>query len=386
MKKDNALIIAACFSGIGICYGLQYSFSIFFVEITKYFHCSKGAGSLIFSITLLIYGLYSPVISILTNRFGGRKIFKIAGLLIITGLLSSSFATNIFQLYFTIGIVTAIGMNSVGFVPAVIILTNSFKEQRGMALGIATTGVGIGAIIFSILSKFLINIFSWQQALIILGTLSFIVVFGMSFFLPNSTNKNSINFDFSFFKQKEFWFIQGGMACGAMTSQSIMLHVVSCFLDKGAKETLAVLSVSIIAVAGSIGKILWGALSDFFKPIYLYIFSCFIIMIGLFLLLLSDTPIHTYVVILFPILFGIGYGAFAPLFPVLAYEVFKEKFANVLGFLTMANGIGSFFSTFLMGYFFDITGNYNLSLKFLMFLISMSILLFSLAFKLHKSI
>jgi len=64
--------------------------------------------------------------------------------------------------------------------------------------------------------------------------------------------------------------------------------------------------------------------------------------------------------------------------------VFKEDFGNVIGLLTMANGIGAFFSTYLMGYFYELKGNYNLSLIFLIFLISLSVILFLLAFRANK--
>ena len=222
--------------------------------------------------------------------------------------------------------------------------------------------------------------FGWQLALAILGVIAGILVFLFSFFLPESPNIHSFKFDFSIFKNKEFWFIQSGMTFGAMTAQGVMLHIVACFLDKGASKNIAALSISIIGLVGSVGKIFWGYLTEFCKPIKLYITACIIIIIAFFLILYSGLPISNYSVVLFSILFGLGYGSFAPLFPTLAISKFKDNFGNIMGFLATGNGVGAFFSTYLLGYIYDKTGNYNLAFYFLISFVIISSFSFFLAF------
>ena len=378
-KKEELFTIFACFWGIGICYGIQYSFGIFFVEITNYFHSTKAASSLIFSISLLIYGLYNPVVGILVNRFGGRKIFKIASFIIFTGLASSYFASTMKQLYFTLGIITAIGINSVGFIPITIIISNNFPKRKGFALGIATTGVGAGATFISIFSEFLISKFSWQLALIYLGLFASISVFTVSFFLPKSPKKRDFKFNFNILTNKDFYLIQAGMAFGAMTTQGIMLHIVAFFMEKGIVRSFAAITISIIALVGSFGKIFWGYLADFIKPIKLYSFACCLILISF--ALIQFFKVNIFIAIIFSILFGIGYGSFAPLFPTLAFEKFKENFGNTMGLLAMGNGIGAFFSTFFLGYLHDIYHSYTFAIYFLMIIISLSLLSYIVAFK-----
>jgi MFS family permease len=378
-KKEELLTIFACFWGIGICYGIQYSFSIFFVEISSFFNSTKAASSLIFSLSLLIYGLYNPVIGILINRFGGRKIFKIASFVIFTGLAASCFANTIKQLYFTLGIITAIGINSVGFIPITIIISNNFPKRKGFALGIATTGVGAGAFIISILSKFLIDRFTWQIALLYLGIFSSVSIFSVSFFLPKTPKTHTLKFNFQILKHKNFYLILSGMALGAMTTQGIMLHIVAFFIEKGIDKSFAAVTISIIALCGSFGKIFWGYLADFVKPIKLYFFACIIILISFFIIQFLN--INLFITILFSVLFGLGYGSFAPLFPTLAFEKFKENFGNTMGFLAMGNGIGAFFSTFLLGFLHDIYHSYTVSIYFLILMITLSLISYIYAFK-----
>ncbi len=380
-NRKELLMIVACFSGIGICYGLQYSFSIFFVEITGYFHSTKANASLIFSLTLLIYGLYAPFIGILTNKFGGRYIFKIGAFIILAGLLLSSFAKNIYQLYLTLGVISALGINSVGFVPVTIIITNNFKEKRGLAIGIATTGVGVGAIIIGSASRLLIECFNWKIALAILSVTSFTILLFVSNFLPLVPREKKFKIDFRFLREKDFWLIQGGMTCGALTVQTIMLHIVACFINKGASLKTSAFSILLIAFIGSLGKILWGFLADFFKPVTLYFFACSLILTSLYLLLRVKIPASFNSVMIFSLLFGMGYGAFAPLFPTLVFEKFKDDFGNIMGLLITGNGIGAFLGTYIAGYLYDLNGNYNTAIIMLMSVVALSMLFFAVAFK-----
>ena len=76
-----------------------------------------------------------------------------------------------------------------------------------------------------------------------------------------------------------------------------------------------------------------------------------------------------------------GYGAFAPLFPTLVFEKFKDDFGNIMGLLITGNGIGAFFGTYIAGYLYDLNGNYNTAIIMLMFVVALSMLFFSVAFK-----
>ncbi len=389
-SKKELSIITACFCGIGICFGLQYSFSIFFVELSRYFNASKSTTSIIFSLTLLIYGIYSPIVGLLVNKFGGRKIFQFASIVLFTGLFLSSRAKDIHYLYFSLGIITAIGMNSIGFIPVSIIISNNFIDKKGFALGISTTGVGVGAAVISIISKYLISTLSWQKTFFIFSILFGTTVFLLSFMLPKikprkikKPDKTKIvKFFKKFLKNKNFWFLQLGMTFGAMTSQSLMLYLVAYLIARGVNEHISTIAISIIGIFGSLGKIFWGYLSDLFNPFILFFISATIVIISLTVIIFSGTPISPIIVIAFAVMYGLGYGSFAPLFPGMAYQKFPGKtFGDVLGFIVMGNGIGACLSTYLIGVIIDKTSNYNLAFLTLLVFISISFISFFISFK-----
>ena len=381
LSRKQILIILICFCAIGICFGLQYSFSLFFVAISKYFHKTKSTTSIIFSLTLLVYGLSSPILGYFVTKYGGRKIFRIGAILLCIGLISSFFSTTIYTLYFTLGLITASGMNCVGYIPVSIIIMRNFTSHKGLALGIATTGVGAGAAFFSFLTKYLLTHYNFKVAFLIYGISLPLIIFILSFYLPKLKPTNtSFRLNLQNIKNKIFIFLQLGTTFGAMTSQTLMLYIVSYLLNKGISFTVSTVAVALIGIFGSIGKILWGHLSDKYNPFKLYFFIYFLILTSLILVILKAK-----FVLIFAVLFGLGYGSFAPLFPAMIYNIFPgEKFGHTMGLVITGNGIGSCFSIWFLGFLYDKFKNFDLCFTMLILFITISTISFYIAYKLKK--
>ncbi len=374
-------LIFICFCAIGICFGLQYSFSLFFVAISKYFHTTKATTSIIFSLTLLIYGLSSPILGYFVTKYGGRKTFQIGSGLLAIGLISSYFSTKIYHLYLTLGIVTASGMNCVGYIPVSIIIMKNFTSHKGLALGIATTGVGAGAAFFSFLTKYLLTQYNFKIAFLFYGIFLPLIIFILSLSLPKLKPINtSFKLNLKNIKNKIFIFLQFGTTFGAMTSQTLMLYIVSFLLNKGITFTMSTVAVALIGIFGSIGKILWGHLSDKYNPFKLFFITYFLIFTSLILVILKPE-----FVIIFAILFGFGYGSFAPLFPAMIYNKFPgDKFGHTMGLVITGNGIGSCFSIWFLGFLYDKLKNFDLCFSLLIVFITISASSFYTAYKLKK--
>ena len=62
---------------------------------------------------------------------------------------------------------------------------------------------------------------------------------------------------------------------------------------------------------------------------------------------------------LFAVLFAMGYGVSAPLWPIITYDLFAgPHFGSVYGFISLFAGWGSAMGVWLGGYVFDLTGSY----------------------------
>lgn len=64
---------------VAIAYSMRYSFSVFYKAIIDEFGWSRAETAAAFSVSLLVYGLSSPVVGTLADRLGPRKVCLVSG-------------------------------------------------------------------------------------------------------------------------------------------------------------------------------------------------------------------------------------------------------------------------------------------------------------------
>ena len=167
---------------INIIYdGCSYSFGIFFTKLLKHFGDTKSntawIGSLFFSVPLLC----GPVASFLTGKFGYRKTTMMGGIIASTGFSVGAFSNSISLLCITYGLIAGFGM-SLPYFNSIVVEAVYFKKRRALATGIAESGAGVGTVIFAPLTNYLISVYGWRGALLIIGAIvANIVVCGALF-------------------------------------------------------------------------------------------------------------------------------------------------------------------------------------------------------------
>ena len=98
-------MVAAVFSITFLSLGTTYSLGIFFNAFIAKFHCSKSEISAIASIAFCLQCFLGPVVSVWEQKYSTKHITAVGSVLVATAFIASSFAQNIYQLYFTLGIV-----------------------------------------------------------------------------------------------------------------------------------------------------------------------------------------------------------------------------------------------------------------------------------------
>lgn len=121
-------------------------------------------GGLEFGVALVI----SPGVTILTREFG-RKLVMISGVLMMSGgYIAASFASQIWQLYLTQGVLVGLGIGFM-FIPGIAVLPQWFLKRRSLAGGIASAGSGFAGLAFSLGTDAMIRQISLAWALRITG-------------------------------------------------------------------------------------------------------------------------------------------------------------------------------------------------------------------------
>ncbi|CAL4105294.1 unnamed protein product, partial [Meganyctiphanes norvegica] len=173
------VVVAASFMVHCIADGVTMSFGVIFVEFLDYFQEGKSLTSWIGSLFMSIPLLAGPLASLLTDRYGCKKVTIIGAIVASFGFFISAFANNIPVLLITVGVITGLGL-AVCYVAGIVIVAFYFEKKRSLATGIAVAGSGIGTFVFAPLIQYFIDNFGWRLTLIFLsGIFLNMVVSGM---------------------------------------------------------------------------------------------------------------------------------------------------------------------------------------------------------------
>jgi MFS family permease len=158
------VIVAVTFVTMAIGVTARTSFSLLFPPIVEEFGWERGATAGAFSFGFLVSGVLSPLIGRMMDRFGPRAVMELGVVLMASGLLLAPLTTQIWHLYLTIGMLVGGGSICLGYSGQSLFLPNWFVRKRGLAIGIAFAGVGIGSIIMLPLVQLVIERTGWRTA------------------------------------------------------------------------------------------------------------------------------------------------------------------------------------------------------------------------------
>src|SRR5438552_9774082 len=102
---------------LGVAFGLMFSFSVFLVPLLEEFHWSRGVAAGAFSLSAIVQGVLSPVVGMLVDRMGPRRVMLAGAAILGVGCLASAAIATLWQLYLVVGVITAVGVCTVGWIP-----------------------------------------------------------------------------------------------------------------------------------------------------------------------------------------------------------------------------------------------------------------------------
>src|SRR6202163_4028234 len=188
------LVVAAAFAVTFFGFGCAYTFSAFVEELQRDFGASRGSVSLVFSLAGFLYFGLGIVSGPLADPCGPRR-FAVAGMLLTgLGLMAASAARSLPEVYATYGLGVGLGVGC-AYVPAIGAVQRWFVRRRGLASGLAVSGIGIGTLVMPPLASFLIATLGWRNAYLVLGALAAIVGAGMALMIENDPGARGLGPD-----------------------------------------------------------------------------------------------------------------------------------------------------------------------------------------------
>ncbi len=358
--------------------GVLYTFGVFFEPILSDFGWSRAVTSAASSIGI---GLELPIAIIagrLTDKFGPRVVLTICGLSWGFGFLLLSRAETVWQLYLFYGLGVGLGMG-LYWSPVISLIPRWFVKRRALMMGIVTSGIGVGQLIFPPLANWLIVTYGWRNSFIIIGSIALIIIVISAQFLknmPGSTlpdGDNQVkqeNSEDSVIKTtgftlteamhtRQFWMFEVMFFSWFFSLAVAMVHSVIHAIGIGMSVTSSAFILSIIGITGIFSRLVFGRLADVtgLKPV---VMISYILMTLCFLwLLVAGEPWMLY---LFAAVYGIAYGVVETLQSTILADLFGVKFLGTIsGMSTAIGGIGWIVGPALAGYIFDVRGSYQIA-------------------------
>jgi MFS family permease len=376
-------IAALAFITLGFSRGINSSFGVFYVALLDAFGWSRAITAGVFSVVLIVDACISPIVGHLLDRFGPKKIVGAGCVLLAAGLLLSSRIQSLWEFYIFFGLVSALGLSFMGMVPHVVLISEWFSSRRASALGVVYAGTGVGILLIAPSTEWLISNWGWERAL---QTLALVVVV---FLLPlvlisfrsgpygeehGEDNKAGNRWTAKLALQSaQFWLIFFARIFAAGGTTVIVTHQVAHVVDIGYSRLYAATIFGLMGMTSTAGRMVFGYVADLFSKQGAYTLNILTTLVGVAALMMARDPSQPWLLYVYVIFFGIGFGSRAVIFSALSADIFSGKgFGAIFGYSVISVGVGGALGSWFGGFFYDISGSYLVS-----FVLSTLVLLLS---------
>ena len=364
---------------------LIYSFGIIIAPYGEAFGVSRQTLMLGSTVLSLSTNLISPFAGERVDRWSIRSLMTLGILMLGAGFVALSQVTAMWQVLATFALILPAGNLLLGQMTSSALMTQWFQQLRGRALGISAIGTSIGGFFIPPLVAALSEQFEWRHAYAALGVGLVVVGFPLirsvivdrpeqiGLVPDGATNGDTQSVrtqslpgepDYSF-KQilgtGRFWCIT--VAIGLVLSVFIGLlgNMVLHATDQGASTTKAAALMSIIAVCGVVGKILFGILADK-VPLRAALWLAMGLMAGALIVMLSVSGYAGLAAGC--VLLGFAAGGQLPVWGAMVAKGFgRRSFGRALGIMNPAMMPITLVGPPLAGRIFDRTGSYDLAFQ-----------------------
>jgi MFS family permease len=370
--RNRWWVVVACLIALIVNGGavIIFTFAVFLKPISAEIGWSRGALGGALALATTSTAVMLPLVGRLIDRWGVRPVLLPGAVLFALATAAMSLLDGspviLFGLYAVFGLL-ATTTTPMGYSKAV---ASWFDKQRGLALGIAMAGVGLGTAIVPALSGRFIEAFGWRMAWVALAIFIFVLsvpaiaLFVKEPFKADRAKRLTLNRLLPGLTIKEaalgtrsFWSLTFAFLLTAGAVNGTLAHVVALLTDHGVPAGQATATLAAAGLAIIVGRVLAGYCMDRFNGPYTAALFFTLPFVGILLLLGGGGGATPFVG---AILCGLGVGAEVDFmgFFVSRYfglRAFGEIYSYMFALVAIASGVGPA----LMGLVFDRAHSYT---------------------------
>ncbi len=349
IKRERLIILFGAIL-MQVCIGAIYSWTLFNEALHTEFHWEISDILITYSLTIFVFALTTIFSGRLLDKFGAKIIGTIGGILYGAGVMLTSTADTLPELYLFYGVIAGIGVGFVYVCPLTTCI-KWFPNKKGLVTGIVIGAFGIGSLVFKgIIQSSILN-YGISETFLRLGIIYLIVSVTGARLLKepkickkteaiNSRGKKIYTVR-TMMKTPNFyliWFsyffacIGGLLIIGSAMEIGLELAHISFKQAAG--------SVAIIAIFNASGRLFWGMISDHIgckqSAILMFIFT------ALALFILSFIPLSQSLFYILIAAITFCFGGFLVIYPTITSEYFgMTNLGRNYGVVYQAYGIAA---------------------------------------------
>jgi sugar phosphate permease len=375
------VVLAVCFVDLFVNYSARLGYGVVLPEMIRHLGFSRTEGGSVYNAYLFTYIAVTPLTGFLTDRMGARRVIASCALVLGLGLTAMGSVDSLFGACVAYA---AVGLGATGmWTPVITVVQRWFVPQRrGLALGILSTGYGLGFATMGAAFPWIVQNYSWRHSWYFLGAAALAMVLANGILLrsspeaagrrpwgegeasrqrPEPAEAGVLPGQLSVLRSSTFWLIGSSYFCISYSLYGITTfmvdyaeHQLGFPLDKasllatvhGSCQVLGVLTI--LPLSDVLGRRRTILLSDTFIAVALA---------GILLFGRSWVALTIFVGLL-----AVFYGVTFPIYGACAGDYFpKQVMGTVIGAWTPFYGLGAIVVHWVAGGLRDATGQYDLA-------------------------
>lgn len=374
------VVAAAIGLGCGLASIVAATFGVFLGPVRSEFGWAASDAFSALLVVTFTAALLSPIVGGFVDRYGARRVV-LWGFVAEVAIFASFYwqgpsLVTYYLRYFLLAVLT-LGTTHVAFAR---VITLWFEERRGLALGLALSGVGLGGFVWPIFSQFMISLVGWRAAFLALALTIGLVAIPVMYLLlldkppanaaagttpsPSVTSVELPGMSFAeTVRTGRYWLLLGTFFLIGLVVQSVSFHLVPLLTQRGFPPMVAAATQSALFFAVTSGRLLTGWLMDrFFAPRVALAFLCGPIVGILLLAVGGDARLAVFAAVLV----GLAIGAEVDVLAYLTGRYFGQRhfsriYGSCYGIYSLSGGIGPVLTSLVV----ERGGGYSVALTLL---------------------
>lgn len=366
-------------AGIGMGTGVAlylYVGSIFVQPIVDEFGWTRGDLGIGGMVSFVTGAVTLPLIGRFVDRIGFRRVATICAFGLASVYALTALQPGIYSVYLALMILGGVfggGTASIVYTRPVIA---TFAQQRGLALGLATAGTSIAAMIAPPLLAYIIGEYGWRAGFFTLAALTAFIGLPLALTLirrareaaahasddvdddaprvPDVTLRDAI-------RTNRFWLLIAAIACINIPGSGVLGQLAPLVSDTGLSDPEVAIVMSIYAAGLLVGRLITGFSLDRFPASWVGAATTLVPAIGI-ILLMQPEPSFALAALAVGLI-GAQQGAEVDLFAYFISRNFGVKYyGSIFGVIAMAGALSTAVALVSFGQIHDATGSYDIAL------------------------